>query len=242
MARNFAVSTLLLGAALCGCVNAGGGASFKIGDAAPAFHNLPAADGKTYSLADFKQDVLVICFITNHCPVAAAYEDRLVKFTKKYATGKDAKVAFVAVNINNLDEDKLDKMKIRAKGSGFNFPYLYDQTQVIGKQFNVHVTPEFYVFDKNRKLVYWGAMDDGMDVAKIKEHYLVPAVDAVLAGKPVAKAQTKAFGCTVVFDKTASVAPAQPDVTLQVVNQKGYVQALEKLRGKVAVVDVWAEF
>ena len=243
MVRVFAVGVLLSGALLVGCAS-GGGNGFKIGDPAPAFSNLPAVDGKTYSLSDFQQDLLVLCFTCNHCPVAAAYEERLNKFAKKYASGKDAKVAFVAVCISAMDVDKLDKMKIRAKESGFNFPYLYDQTQNLGKQLNVHVTPEFYVFDKNRKLVYWGAMDDDLDPAKVTEHYLEPAVDAVLAGKAVPKAQTKAFGCMVVYEKTNDVPPPpkQEEVTLQVVKQKGYLQTLEGLRGKVVVVDVWGEF
>jgi peroxiredoxin len=236
---------LSIGIACCMAATtfAGGqNASLKLGDSAPAFSSLPAVDGKNYSLGDFKQDVLVLCITTNHCPVAAAYEGRLVDFVKKYTSGKDARVGFVAVNVNNLPEDKLDKMQIRAKEKGFNFPYLYDQSQQLGKQLNAHVTPEFYVFDKSRKLVYWGAMDDDMDLAKVKEHYLVPAVDAVLAGKPVPKAQTKAFGCALVYDKAVNESPPAEEVNLKVVDKKGYLKTLEGLRGKVVVVDVWGEF
>ena len=202
MNRFLAMGLTLLVAGPAGCLEAGGnGVSFKLGDDAPLFQDLPGIDGKKHSLGDFKQDVLVLCVTCNHCPVAAAYEERLINFTKKYASGQDARVAFVAVSVSDMEVDNLDKMKTRAKASGFNFPYLHDPTQRLGKQLNAHVTPEFYVFDKSRKLVYWGAMDDDMDVAKVKEHYLAPAVEAVLANKAVAKAQTKAFGCAVEFRK-----------------------------------------
>jgi peroxiredoxin len=201
MLRILAATVVLVGVALTGCLQAESQSSFKLGDPAPSFKDLPATDGNNYSLRDFKQDVLVLCITCNHCPVAAAYEERIINFTKRYATGPNAKVAFVAVSISDMDVDNLDKMKVRAKASGFNFPYLHDQSQRLGKELNAHVTPEFYVFDKNRKLAYWGAMDDDMDVSKTKEHYLVPAVEAVLAGKTVPNAQTKAFGCPVEFRK-----------------------------------------
>jgi peroxiredoxin len=241
MTRSFAVSAVLVSASIIGCIRAGSGSSLKIGDPAPTFTNLPAVDGKTYSLGDFKQDLLVLCVNCNHCPVAAAYEKRFIDFTNKYAAGQDAKVAFVAVCVSTMDVDNLDKMKVRAKDSGFNFPYLYDSTQKLGKQLNAHVTPELYVFDKNRKLIYWGAMDDDMDVDKVTERYLVPAVDAALAGKSVPKPLTKAFGCAVVYDKVGND-PQPPEVNLEVVKKQGYLDALAKLRGKVVVVDIWGEF
>ncbi|HYV35436.1 MAG TPA: thioredoxin family protein [Gemmataceae bacterium] len=199
MFRPFAVSVLLI-VGLAGSFDAAQD-EFKIGDTAPEFKNLPGIDGKAHSSGDFKRDVLVVVITTNHCPVAMMYEERVINFTKKYATGKDAKVDIVAINVNNLEEDKLDAMKAHAKKKEFNFPYLYDQSQAIAKKLNTHVTPEFYVFDKNRKLVYWGAMDDNMDESKITERYLVPAVDAVLAGKAVTNTKTKAFGCLVQYEK-----------------------------------------
>ncbi len=207
MFRMWTVKTVLTVAALVGCdyagvgKNADQGEGFKIGDPAPVFKDLPAVDGKSYGLADFNHDVLVLVITCNHCPVAMAYEQRMIDFTKKYATGKDAKVAFIAVNINNGEQDRLDMMKVRAKDKGFNYTYLYDQSQKIGRQLNAHVTPEFYVFDKARKLVYWGPMDDNVDDTKVGERYLVPAVDAVLAGKAVPVALKKAFGCNLDYQK-----------------------------------------
>src|SRR5262245_32094704 len=89
-------------------------AKLNIGDAAPSFSNLPAVDGKNYSLDDFKdKDVVVMVVTCNHCPVAVAYEDRLIAFAKKHAA-PDSKVALVAVNVSNMEVDKLPKMQDRA--------------------------------------------------------------------------------------------------------------------------------
>src|SRR5262245_49688542 len=111
-------------AALC-LVASSQAAPLKIGEPAPKFSGLETADGKSVSLADFKdKDVVVIAITCNHCPVAVAYEDRIIEFAKKHA-GKDSKVALIAINVNNIEEDRLDKMKERAKTKGFNFPYAY---------------------------------------------------------------------------------------------------------------------
>src|SRR5205823_1502121 len=152
--RQFATAALLIAA--LGVSAQAGGTKFGIGSSAPNFKDLPGVDGKKHALSDYKKDVLVICITCNHCPVAVAYEDRIIEFNKKY--GK--KIDFVAVNVNNLEADKLDKMKIRAQEKGFNFPYLYDESQELARSLNAKVTPEFYVFNKDRKLVYWGPLDN----------------------------------------------------------------------------------
>src|SRR5205823_3077680 len=155
-------------------------AKLKIGDPAPNFTDLPGVDGKSHSLAEYKdKDVLVLAITCNHCPVAVAYEDRMINFAKKYA-GPGSKVAFVAVNVNNMPADKLDKMKIRAQEKGFTFTYVYDESQKLGRALNARVTPEFYVFGKDRKLVYWGSMDNSQNAAKANQNYLEQAVQAAL--------------------------------------------------------------
>lgn len=197
----FAAALLVAGVAAVGLVTAGGAGKLKLGDKAPGFENLPNASSvgpKQMSLKDFKQDVLVVSITCNHCPVAVAYEDRMVEFAKKYASGKDARVGFVAINVNNLPADKLDKMRIRAEQKGFNFPYLHDESQEIGRKLNARVTPEFYVFNKDRELVYWGSFDDKM--SNPTAQYLAPAVDAVLSGSMPTMQQTKAFGCGVKYE------------------------------------------
>jgi len=107
-------------------------------------------------------------------------------------------VDLVAINVNNGEADKIDKMVERAKEKGFKFPYLYDPSQKIGKDLGARVTPEFYVFDKNRKLVYHGAMDDAQDGPKV--NYSTPRRGDA-EGEKVEKAETRARGCGVQYDK-----------------------------------------
>jgi len=175
-------------------------AGLKIGDSAPKFSGLETTDGKSVSLDDFKnKDVLVVAITCNHCPVAIAYEDRIVEFVKKNA-GKDSKVGFVAVNVNNGDLDKMPKMKSRAKEKGFNFTYAYDPTQKIAKDLGASVTPEFFVFDKGRHLVYHGAMDDSMKAENVKKHYLDDAVATVLKGETPKTETTTPKGCNIQWE------------------------------------------
>jgi peroxiredoxin len=180
--------------------------AINIGDTMPAFSGLEGADGKKYSADDFKnKDVVVICTTCNACPVAVAYEDRIVEFAKKYA-GADAKVAFIAVNCNVTDAaadspNNLAKMKERAKEKGFNFPYVIDVSQKLGRDLGASITPEFFVFDKNRKLVYTGVMDD--DMSKPKDNFLNPAVDAALKGEKPTTQETdiSGRGCGISYSK-----------------------------------------
>ncbi len=177
-------------------------AKLKIGDMAPKFSGLECADGKSCSFDDMKgKDVVVVCTTCNHCPYAVGVEDRLIEFSKKFC-GKDSKVGFVAINVNNSDADKLDKMKERAKTKGFNFPYAYDPSQKIAKDLGAEKTPEFYVFNKERRLVYTGAMDDGnMKGEKVTKKYLEDAVTAALKGETPKVQETKAVGCGIQYDK-----------------------------------------
>jgi peroxiredoxin len=171
------------------------------GDAAPAWENLEGTDGKKHSLADLKdKDVVVVVFTCNSCPVAAGYEDRVVAFAEKFAK-PDAKVALVAVNVNTGKADALPAMKERAAKKKFNFAYLYDPTQQIARKYGALYTPEFFVLDKQRKVLYTGAMDDKAPPGAAKAHHLEAAVTAALAGKPVElKETTAAAGCKIKFD------------------------------------------
>ncbi len=173
-------------------------AKLKIGDAAPEFSALVGVDGQKHSLADYQHaKIVVVVFTCNHCPVARAYEDRLVALQKDYrAKG----VQLVAVNVNNLAADRLDKMKQRAKQKGFNFPYLYDPTQKIGRDYGATVTPHVFVLDGNRKVAYMGAVDDSMAAANVKTHYLRDTLDALLAGGEPPKQITKQFGCSIKYE------------------------------------------
>lgn len=181
-------------------------APIKIGTAAPKFSGLECATmpGKSFSLADLKdKDVVVFCVTCNHCPVAKAYEDRLIEFSKKFG-GNDSKVALVAFSVNTGEADSLPKMKDRAKEKGFNFHYLYDGSQKIAKDLGATRTPEFFVFNKDRRLVYTGAMDDNMRAEKVTKHYLEDAVKAALKGETPKTETTPAVGCGIMFEKSES--------------------------------------
>ncbi|MGD9723930.1 MAG: thioredoxin family protein [Pirellulales bacterium] len=176
-------------------------AVLNIGDAAPAWENLEGVDGKRHALADLAdKQVVVVVFTCNSCPVATDYEDRILAFSKKHA-GPDGKVGLVAINVNTLAEDRLPKMRERAASKGFNFPYLYDETQKIGRAFGAAFTPEFFVLDRDRKVVYMGGMDDSSQVDTVKVNYLEPAVEAALAGKSAETAEAPAIGCRVRYKR-----------------------------------------
>jgi peroxiredoxin len=194
----YATAVMAVAVLVCAAIAGEFNKKLNIGDPAPSFANLEGVDGKTYSLDSFKdKDVLVVCITCNHCPVAVAYEDRIIRFVNNYA-GPNSKVGFVAINVNNLEEDKLPKMKERAKAKGFTFPYLYDPSQKIGRALGASVTPEFFVFNKERKLVYMGAMDDSQNNPKV--NYLEPAVEAALKGELPTVKETRARGCTVKYE------------------------------------------
>ncbi|MGB9688445.1 thioredoxin family protein [Thermogutta sp.] len=170
----------------------------KVGDPAPDWKGIIGVDDKEHSLADYKDaKLIVLVFTCNHCPVAKAYEDRLIALQKDY---KDKGVQVIAVNVNNIPEDRLDRMKERAKEKGFNFPYIYDSSQKMGHDYGARVTPHVYVLDSERKIAYIGAIDDNIDPAKVKKHYLRDALDALLAGQTPPVAETKAFGCTIKYE------------------------------------------
>ena len=196
--------TLTLLAMLASPAVAGPGKFNKVlapGDAAPAWENLEGTDGKKHSLADLKdKDVVVVVFTCNSCPIAEGYEPGVVAFAEKFAK-PDAKVAIVAINVNTAKADALPAMKERAEKRKFNFAYLYDPTQEIARKYGAMYTPEFFVLDKNRKVVYTGAMDDKSPPGEPKAKHLETAVTAALAGKSIDTAETNAgAGCKIKFN------------------------------------------
>ena len=171
-------------------------AQVKIGETVPAFSKLPGTLGGkkdiTMSSSDFKGKVTALIITCNHCPVAVRYEPKIVRLAGQYA--KNDKVAVVAINVNNLEADKLPAMKVRAQARNFNFPYLYDESQQIARKLGARVTPEFYVIGADGKLVYHGAMDGK------GTNYVSAAIDAALSGETPKTQSTRAFGCSVKFD------------------------------------------
>ncbi|HTK81893.1 MAG TPA: thioredoxin family protein [Bacteroidota bacterium] len=172
--------------------------SLRIGDALPEFKNLPGVDDRTYSSGDFRNDALIIVFSCNHCPYVQAYEDRMKALHASYQTKN---VQLVAINSNdetNYPDDSFEKMKERAAMRDFTFPYLRDSDQRVAEQFGATHTPQFFLFDKEKRLRYSGKMDDNWkEPDAVKEKYLVVALDAVLAGKEVKVPETFSIGCTI---------------------------------------------
>jgi len=174
----------------------------SIGDTAPAWKDLPGTDGKKHALADLAaKEVVVVVFTCNSCPVAEAYEDRLVALATAHARN-DSKVAVVAINVNTNKADALPAMTERAAKRKFPFAYLYDPTQRIAKQYGAGFTPEFFVLNKARKVVYLGALDDKVPPRMPAAKYVEAAITAALADKPPAKAESSAAaGCRIKWDR-----------------------------------------
>ena len=174
----------------------------NIGDKAPEWKDLPGVDGKKLSLSDLKQkDVVVLAFLCNSCPYAVYYENRLIAFAKKHS-GKDSKVALVAVNVNKVEEDLPPKMKEKAEAKGFRFPYLFDETQQIAEDYGAGFTPEFFVLNKERQVVYMGAMDDSPNADNVKRRYVDAAVTAALASKLPEVRETVPIGCRIRIERS----------------------------------------
>jgi peroxiredoxin len=170
----------------------------ELGTPCPSF-DLLAVDGKRYTRESFSHSkLMVVAFTCNHCPYVQAYEQRLMDLVGKFSSQG---VAFVCINANDsktYPEDSFEGMKDRAKKLGFNFHYLWDESQTVAKSFNAACTPEFYVYDADRKLRYHGRLDDNhKDPSAVKERYLESALDALLAGQTLRTAQTAAMGCSI---------------------------------------------
>src|SRR5579871_4954551 len=230
--------------------------TLPLGAAAPDFR-LPGVDGRTYSLANFsKAKLLVVVFTCNHCPTAQYYENRLKQLAADY---KDRGVALVAIMPNDpksvrLDElgwtdlsDSFDEMKTRAAYSHFNFPYLYDgETQAISRKYGPTATPHIFVFDQARKLRYEGRVDDSSRIALVKRQDARNAIDAVLAGKPIATPKTPTFGCSIKWSSkeegiAAELAEIEKEpVKLEMVDAAGLKALRKNSTGKVLLVDFWA--
>ncbi len=180
--------------------------ALQLMDAIPSF-NLPATDGKTYSLDSFSSaKLLVVIFSCNHCPYVQAYEDRMIALQRDYGPKG---VQLVAINSNetgNHPEDDFPHMVERSKAKGFNFPYLRDETQEVARAYGAERTPHIFLFEKvpgtisegaRHRLRYTGRIDDNwQNPSAVKSHDLRNALDALLAGKEP-PSNTPAIGCTV---------------------------------------------
>ncbi|QDU57407.1 thioredoxin family protein [Aeoliella mucimassa] len=179
-----------------------------LGSEAPDF-SLPNVDGTTVSLADFAgSPALVVAFICNHCPFVKHLADELASFGKEYT---EKGVAVVAISSNNVETHPADSpelMKTEAENRGYCFPYLYDATQEVAKAYRAACTPDFYVFDADKKLVYRGQFDATRPDSGSQPtgEDLRAAVDAVLSGEAPTNEQHPSIGCNIKW-----IAGQEPD-------------------------------
>jgi peroxiredoxin len=170
-----------------------------LGSIAPEFR-LPDFSGKLVSSAEFADaTALLVMFICNHCPFVKHVREELANLGRDY---QQRGVAVIAINPNDAlkyPDDSPAKMKDEANAAGYTFPYLVDETQQIAKAFGASCTPDFFLYDKNRKLVYRGQLDSSRprNDTPVSGSDLRAAVDAVLAGKPIATTQMPSIGCNI---------------------------------------------
>ncbi len=170
-----------------------------LGTKAPDFQ-LPDTTGRIVRLSDFAEaPALVVAFICNHCPYVKHIRAGLAAF------GRDVQargVAVVAINSNDVasyPEDSPERMAEEVRNAGYSFPYLYDESQEVARAYRAACTPDFYLFDRDRRLVYRGQFDDSRpgNGVPVTGRDLRAAVDAVLAGRPVAAIQKPSTGCNI---------------------------------------------
>ena len=174
--------------------------TLQIGQKAPDFQ-LPATDGHTYQLGDFTSDTLVLFFTCNHCPYVVGSDEITRSTVQKFV---DKGVQFVAINSNSkntYEEDSFPNMVKRMAEHNFPWTYLHDETQEIAMKYGALRTPHFYVFDKNRQLIYTGrAVDSPRDASKITVNNLERVLDEHISGKPISVQMTNPIGCNVKWD------------------------------------------
>jgi len=170
-----------------------------LGTKAPAFR-LPDTGGKTVSLADFNgAPALLVVFMCNHCPYVKHIRSGLAQLARDYQPRGVAVVGISSNDVANYPADSPAKMAEEAKAAGYIFPYLYDETQQVAKDYRAACTPDIFLFDKDQRLAYRGQMDDSRpgNGLPVTGKDLRAALDAILAGKPVPPAQKPSIGCNI---------------------------------------------
>ena len=170
-----------------------------LGTTAPDF-KLPDTNGRTVSPADFKDaPALLVIFMCNHCPYVVHLRAGLAQLARDYLPKRVAIVGINANDVANYPEDSPARMKEEVKSAGYSFPYLYDETQAVAKVYRAACTPDLFLFDRYRKLVYRGQFDDSRpgNGVPVTGRDLRAALDAVLAGKPVSPNQKASMGCNI---------------------------------------------
>jgi peroxiredoxin len=167
-----------------------------LGMACPDF-TLPGADGQLWSRDDFHCPALLVVVMCNHCPYVQAVDDRLNALARDYTD----RCAVVAINANDAEtypDDSFKAMRARAKAKGYVFPYLWDEEQTVARALGAVCTPDFFLYDGHRKLVYRGRLDDNWkDAAHVTRQDLKEAIERVLAGEDPPEIQHPSMGCSI---------------------------------------------
>ncbi len=182
-------------------------AVMNIGDSMPQFTGLPATDGSLLSSEDIDAEVVVLVSLANHCPWVRGMDRDLIALVDSLA---EVDVRVLGFAVNHREDDRLPAMAKHARRVGYNFDYVFDESQALGRALGATRTPEYFVFNRDRKLVYMGLLHNSParqtregEIRHINgeptEFYVADAVRAVLAGKPVAISETRAHGCTVEY-------------------------------------------
>ena len=232
--------------------------TLKLGDDAPDFRLL-GIDGRQHTLADYKSaKLLMVVFLSNHCPYSHAAETRLIPLAKEF---KSKGLEVVAINPNSPDgirvdelgyskyNDGYDEMNLYARDAGFTFPYLYDgDTQAAAKAYGCLATPHVFLFDQQRKLRYVGRVDDSRfeDLKSVTSHDARNAVIELLAGRAVTTPTTKVVGCSTKWNtKRDDVAKADAKwkaepVELALIDATGVAKLAKNDSNRLRLVNVWA--
>lgn len=170
-----------------------------LGTQAPQFR-LPSTDGKSVALEDFRgSTALLIVFMCNHCPYVKHIRSELARIARDYRPRGVAVAGISSNDVANYPADSLPKMADEAKAAGYTFPYLYDESQEVAKAYRAACTPDFFLFDKDLRLVYRGQMDDSRpgNGVPVTGKDLRAALDSLLIGKPAPAIQKPSIGCNI---------------------------------------------
>lgn len=170
-----------------------------LGTPAPDF-SLPDTQKQTVSLKDYAEAPgLLVMFLSNHCPYVKLVRKEIARIGREYGEQGVGIVAVMANDVRAYPDDAPDKMALEVKDAGYTFPYLYDESQEVAKAYRAACTPDFFLFDAQKRLVYRGQMDDARpgNNRPVTGADLRAALDALLAGKPVSDVQRPSLGCNI---------------------------------------------
>ena len=171
-----------------------------LGTKAPEFELPDVSTGRTVSLTDLSdKDALLVMFICRHCPYVRHVREELARLGRDFA---DSELGIVAISSNDVDaypEDRPGSLAEEARDAGYRFPYLFDESQEVAKSYTAACTPDFFLFDRDRALVYRGQLDDSRpgNGLPVTGKDLRAAIAAVLSGEAVSDDQRASIGCSI---------------------------------------------